>query len=184
MRMGEFPLQLFASEKMPRPELFREIHQEPYLNKPRCGLWTSTFIDAETGSGWIRWCVENWFRPPPDHGWLLRPADDARILQIDSLDDLVSVTTRFRRKFDPEYASLLSSGAISDELIDFHAVALEYDGMRVTQNGMLSTHFSRPYNLYGWDCEATVWFQWVFAPPEKVQLNIQVDELDKEWINE
>ncbi len=182
--VNDFPLQLFANEDMPRAELFRRITQEPFLNKPRCGLWTSTFIDTEKGSEWIQWCIDERFRAPPDYGWFLRPIDDTSVLQIDSHSDLVSVTKQFTRSPDPKFAHLLDAPYTARKLIDFDAVALEYDGVRVTRNGVWETTMTRPHNLYGWDCEATVWFQWVFDAPEKVQLNVNVDDYDKEWFDE
>jgi len=132
--------------------------------KPRGGLWTSTHTPADVHlSDWSRWCHDE--MPEWLHhriAWKLQPRA-ARLIVIDTLADLVSVVRQF-----PAVDRRYSDRA---EHPDWHAIAgAGYDGVHLTEKGQWRTRMSMPENLYGWDCESTLWFRWCFASdPESLR---------------
>lgn len=146
---------------MPRPNLFVPPTNGTGCSgaKPDGGLWTSTYHETE-GSGWVQWCLGSDYSVPRIgwESWLLTPDPTARILTIDSYQDLRRVLRSYgRRPFDflPSWPSQLKP--------DFEKIVLDYDAVHLTQEGLWATHLSHPYDLYGWDCESTVWLRWAFT---------------------
>lgn len=166
------------------PQLFRapgriEVSKEMFEKirttsgtKPDGGLWTSTF-DPRIGSAWLRWCcfnydAENKARPY----WLLTPKT-CNVAVVHSLDDLKHLLERYgftpewwpralgRRKNVEEFVDF-------DRYLDFAKMVSEYDAIHMTREGQWATHLSRP-NLYGWDCESTLWLKWSFKKVERVR---------------
>ena len=79
------------------------------------------------------------------------PKLDARVLVIDTYEDLERVVERW-----PD----------SDELRlrfpAWHQIASEFDAVHVSDEGQSRTRLTAPLNLYGWDCETTLWLRWAF----------------------
>jgi hypothetical protein len=121
--------------------------------KPReGGLWTAQW-DEQHGGGWIQWCMGEQFGVPHDGKWdvwTLTPKPDARVLVIDTYEDLQRVYARW-----PE--AKLGSGYVA-----WHGIGEQFDGVHLTEAGQYRTRFSDP-SLYGWDCESTFWYRWAFA---------------------
>lgn len=140
------------------------IEHRGYMNKPRYGLWTSTFNDGK--SDWVRWCVDEQFgslgsKDGPHHGVLLTPLPTARLLCIDTEAALIGATTAYAL---PMYAG--------QACLNFNRISEDYDGVHLTEEGQRATRYSSPHDLYGWDCESTVWFRWAFEDAvEEVTLN-------------
>ena len=133
--------------------------------KPFGGLWTSTYHER-FGGGWVQWCInEEW--ECPDDGvfrnlWLAYPRADANVYVIDSLDDLVALNERFGAPAYPEWKS-----SFMEAYPDWLKVAEHYDGVNLTDRGQWQTRLAEP-NLYGWDCESTLWFRWCFERVEQL----------------
>lgn len=131
------------------------IANEWNWHKPEGGLWTSTYSE-QTGGDWVKWCLGEEFGTRngtfSQHGWLLVPTRDARVLRVNNLEDLRRVVKAYRQKNASKY---------SFAALDFLQMAKDYDAMHLTEKGQWRTRFSRP-GLYGWDCESTVWLRWKF----------------------
>lgn len=108
--------------------------------KPRGGLWTSPI-----GSkfGWKDWCESENFRDCDDaKSFTLEFNSDVKIYKIDTLKDLLNLP-------------LISPHEVPHtKHPDFETINKEYDAIWLTENGQHVTRFSRPCNLYGWDCES------------------------------
>jgi hypothetical protein len=127
--------------------------------KPRGGFWTSSLTDTGR-SGWIDWCLSEGYQGPEFDLWHLDPDPDARVYTIDTYDDLLRLGNRYPPVCDHEReCDRLSLGSG----VGWRQVATDYDAVRVTEEGQWATRLSHPFNLYGWDCEATVWFRWRFT---------------------
>lgn len=149
--------QLFFGNK-PKQELVKPIANNEFGFKAYGGLWTSSYENGK--SEWVDWCESiQFFTTDNRDGWLLVPKEDARILEIDSLFQLKSVYSN--------YGENLEGG---NPTLNFEAISLDYDGIHLTSNGQWETGFSLPYNLYGWDCECTHWFRWVFDEVKHISL--------------
>lgn len=65
--------------------------------------------------------------------------------------------------------------------LKFSEMAKQFDGMHLTDNGQWATRlppFDSP-NLYGWDCESTLWFRWAFDKVEDGGLVVVGNELEE-----
>ncbi len=130
--------------------------------KPQGGMWTSTYLPkAAYGSDWGRYCVrdtdqEGRFAIYTLRWWLLEPLPGARIVTIDTLEDL--------RKLGNRYVLARTSYSY---FLDFEAISQDYDAMHLTEAGQVRTRLTYPDNLYGWDCESTLWFRWCFSAEAK-----------------
>lgn len=142
---------------MPRPENFRHLdHTARASRKPHGGLWTSTWTGD--GSDWTRWCEDDGFRVPSEEwsGLLLTPCADARIYTIDDIDDLRALVRQYP----------------AGDVADYVAVAREFDAIHLTDAGQWATRMTLDLDLYGWDCESTVWFRWTFESAEPVRFPV------------
>jgi hypothetical protein len=128
--------------------------------KPRPGgFWTSSLLDDGTSS-WLQWCLTEDFGGPAFDLWELDPDPGATVYTIDSYADLQALAKRFPPVCDhlrPCREWSMGSG------LSWRRVAEAYDAVRVTEEGQWATRLSMPLNLYGWDCEATIWFRWKFT---------------------
>lgn len=43
--------------------------------------------------------------------------------------------------------------------LNFEMIAVDWDIIWLTKQGMRETHLTMPFNLYGWDCESSVWLR-------------------------
>lgn len=140
----------------PSAKAWRPIAQDNVRNKPRGGLWTSTWDDA--GSDWLREAGPanmDLLGPAPEV-WLLTPEPAANVLTIDGLDELVTI-------FDHGYGIDVFGGRV----INFQLLAQDYDAVHLTEKGQWATRLSWPDDLYGWDCECTLWLRWRFTDVQR-----------------
>lgn len=162
--------------------------------KPNGGLWTSTF-DGPYGSAWCQWCIGEQFygRGISDqavdneyvrfnvraHIYKLTPRADARIYEIGSLDDLQRLVDTYGA---PSVWSNLdvAHSSMPREYPDWLAMAADFDGVRLTEGGQWATRLSMPANLYGWDCESTLWLRWCFDSVEDIGV-IRLKVRDPWW---
>lgn len=126
--------------------------------KPFGGLWTSTY-NEENGSDWVRWCMEN-DMPVTKVATILRVDRDAKVFEIDSYNDLKRCFAEY--KMDGKNLGGYYEFLKISPRLDFEKMSLDYDGIHLTERGQAETRFSMPENLYGWDCESTIFFHWCF----------------------
>lgn len=151
-------VQLWAGTETPTEAGFRVVDDFGRTcanKKPRGGLWTSTLV-GEAASDWLRWCEQEDLDDPKTIGlWMLTPKANARILRIDSYEDLQRVLSAYPHHPYPYLPD--------DRVIAFDRVMADgWDGIHLTEEGQWKTRLSHPDNLYGWDCESTVWLRWAF----------------------
>lgn len=154
----EIATQLYIGRDRPDPLRMQAVRNSDNClgAKPEGGLWTSTY-DPAYGSDWVRWCLTEEFGNVNVGSWLIEPDPGARILTIDTLSDLRGVLAEYGRTAldlgqDPRWCKP-----------DFERLAQLYDGFHLTEAGQWATRLSRPFDLYGWDCESMVWFRPVWA---------------------
>jgi len=124
---------------------------------PLGGFWTST-VDAAGNSAWIS-------KPGNDNHYLLFPKP-SRVYAIDSFSDV--------EKLVEQYA--LQREDIALEVIDWPAVAANYDAVHLTNSGLEDcwrVGHEDEDNVHAasfetWDCESTLWFRWCFERFERV----------------
>lgn len=150
-------LQAFVHTEEPRQERFnRPTNTDRPVHKPDGGLWTSTLRD-DGSCAWLDWCRGADWGPEEDaHLYALEPAADISVLEIDSAEDLTRALEKWERDNYP--ISIY-------RLLDFEALAEEYDAIHLTERGVWQTRFSIP-GFYGWDCESTLWLRWAFRSAE------------------
>ncbi len=129
--------------------------------KPTGGLWTCTLDDD--GGGWIRWCLDTDFQGPSFQLWRLDPDPAARVYTIDTLEDLLRLCDRFPAVCDHPRDCAPLRRDLADVWLGWRRVAEVYDAVHLTEKGQWRTRLSMPTNLYGWDCESTLWFRWAFT---------------------
>lgn len=131
------------------------------VNKPLGGLWTATFIDTTKISEWLQWCCSNGAKDWLDGCayYLLTVKPQTRVYTIDSYADLQALI--------PKYGVIhpyRDNKKGYEYLINYEKFFRDYDALHLTDHGQRATrlpHFARvspPYSdLYGWDCESTLW---------------------------
>lgn len=134
------------------------------LVKPTRALWTSSLYPKgkKVLSDWMEWCEdEGYLYGEPDYIHL-KALPDSKIFQIDGYNDLAYLFEKYGLFYDHE----LQKKRITKSLtlpnmveLDFHSIAVDYDILWLTKKGQIETHLSMPYNLYGWDCESSVWLR-------------------------
>jgi hypothetical protein len=155
--------QLFISEHRPQKELFKSPSNGHHFIKPTGGMWTSSLIDWEHGSDWVRWCLEEQFSHGSDNqfpSWLLTPEDGVRVYTVDGFKDLQELHSA-GFTFKPYEGLEHFTG------LNFEALAGVYDAIHLTERGQAETRFSVP-NLYGWDCESVLWLKWAFKEVQTI----------------
>lgn len=129
--------------------------------KPHGGLWTSSYLGPKRISGWVEWCRVEVPELAKGTLWLLEPDKSARIAVIDTYSDLDQLLSKYA----------LVGGLLDDlgiRYLDYEAMALDFDGLHLTDRGQWATRLSFPFNLYGWDCESTLWFRWAFKSAREI----------------
>jgi hypothetical protein len=111
------------------------------------GVWSSSFIPrGEFCSGWHEWTQRNEFMKfELDQCWMLTPDSDARIYQVNTLEDLVWLVKNYAVDY-------------RETDLDWTKIAKDFDAVRLTEGGQWATRLTHP-NLYGWDAESTVWLK-------------------------
>lgn len=121
-------------------EQFRDVSDVPFCNKARGGLWASP-VDAEFG--WKDWCYSEDFNLDRLGSWFTFDLV-GRILVIDSYKDaeqsLAWIDADERSSF-PSFQAMCCPDFV-------------WDAIHLTSNGEQETRFTRPRDLYGWDCES------------------------------
>jgi hypothetical protein len=145
--------QLFIGEKKPSKEHFVKP-QNWEIAKPIGGFWTSTYLGSELGSSWAQWCLEETFgygEKGAFPSWLVIPSPDVSCYVIETYEDLDILMNKYRRRIHPN---------IDIYTLDWIKLSKEYDCIQLTEAGQWNTRLTMPYNLYGWDCESTIWLNW------------------------
>jgi hypothetical protein len=157
--------QLFIGVAAPMPELLTPVSNgdgaHSIFVKPLGGLWTSTWNAEQHTSGWTEWCESEEFGAIHEKYWhLLTPKPESRIAVIDTLDDLLAFLRQYPRAMDARLAFM------RNQHLDYERMACDYDALHLTEEGQWRTRLTIPANLYGWDCESTLWFRWCFERVE------------------
>jgi hypothetical protein len=135
---------LYKSEEL-NPESFRPVVNRQFV-KAGGGLFTSTY-NEEYGSDWVQWCLGNDFCVPEAElwtGYILTPSIDAKVLTVDSFDDLHKVHKEYKSQVDgpPAVQDLLG------RYLDFEQMAKDYDAFHVTQKGEWATRYTHPLSKF------------------------------------
>lgn len=120
------------------------------FNKPRHAgiLWASP---EGSEYGWAEWCAAEEFGDLSKQPcWIIDLDERARVLQIDTLEDLVRVAASFPGRHAGRY------GTVTD--IDWTGISRGFDAVYLTGAGQMATRFTTP-DLYGWDCESLAIFR-------------------------
>lgn len=138
--------------------------------KPFYGMWTSTWNEETRLSSWVEWCQSEFQEPLQDKHWfLLTPRTDIRLYTIDTLADLIWLIERYRRDMGARL------GFMRHQYLDYERVAQDYDAVHLTEEGQWRTRLSSPADLYGWDCECTLWFRWCFERVEQIEPTVTAE---------
>lgn len=113
--------------------------------KPIGGIWGSTYRrECEQASDWERWCQAENFEYNREEAVIFTLREDARVYEIDSLEDLRKLAMRYN-----------TNGNNYPVYLDFEQIMWsgKWDAIHLTEKGQAETRFSQPYSLYGWDVE-------------------------------
>jgi hypothetical protein len=123
---------------------------KPATNKPSpftkpvhgTGLWASP---VDSAYGWIDWCnTERFHLEKLEKSFLFEIKNGSSIFVIDTLEDLLQLPL-----LDPE-------SAYGKKGLDFEKIREDCDALILTEAGEWNTRYSKPVNLYGWDCECVL----------------------------
>lgn len=115
------------------------------LRKPQGGLWTSP-IKSEWG--WKDWCgMEDFRKRNLERSFKVKLKIDSKLLVIDTYKNLHDAMEIY--KANGMYSIISPS-------LDFERISKVFSGIWLTGEGQMLTRFSRPYSLYGWDCESVL----------------------------
>jgi len=155
VRTSALPDQLFTGSSAPSADRMAAIVNAGWT-KPNGGMWTST----RTGPGnseWVAFCEREY----PDGLAVatcrvtLHVCPDARIAEIDNAADLAELLVAYP-----------AHGLDGQLRLDFEAMAVDFDGLHLTDNGESETRSGYSgHSLYSWDFESTLWFRWAFVGP-------------------
>lgn len=167
MKLGT---QLYVSDSRAQliPELIEPVSwRHPGTTpgvKPKGCLWTSSWLGEDDGSGWTQWCIgESFGGPEWGNCWLVEPSLDARVYEIDFYSDLEQLIAEYGHTW-----YLDTECRYSETRPDWVKVAQDFDAVHMTDEGQWRTRGFYPGrsvnapDLYGWDCESTLWFRWAF----------------------
>jgi hypothetical protein len=174
----DLPVQLhLSSEDAMRAEVIPATNADgsgiPFC-KPCGGMWTSTWDQETRISGWVEWCQGEFQTPLVEKYWhLLTPQPGIRVYTIDTYDDLTRLLGRYERRFTGKFASL----GFRQNYLDFERLAQDYDAIHMTDDGQWATRLTYPANLYGWDCECTLWFRWCFTEVQRIEPTVTVEDM-------
>ena len=126
-------------------DTFMKTKVSPIVNqmfiKPLGGLWTSP---VDSVFGWKDWCQSEEYDGLAGGQMYVQLKRTAKIYIIDSLEDLKKI---------PIQKELRLYGTVFP---DFEWIAKQYDAIWLTNKGERETRYTRPHNLYGWDCETVL----------------------------
>lgn len=115
-------------------------------SKPSGGLWGSTYIpNGRYASEWHEWCVAERFPIKEDTAVVFELKPSARVLEIDSYEDL-------ERMMQGHMAGEWHEGSTNP---DFEKLRAEgFDAIHLTEKGRRETRLSKPFSLNSWDVES------------------------------
>lgn len=178
----------------PAAELHRPVSQPYRLTKPTGGMWTSTLGEEQ---GWLGWLKDEGYgdAKPGDRWhvaskWKLTVRPDATIYEIDSLADLVRLIELYpSENTHPMFDRHVEWLAVAEDFDGVHLTAAGQwrtrmplrsdEGVKIlieanAEKKLTSLADFSGLNremlpdLYGWDCESTLWFNWAFDSVERV----------------
>ena len=112
---------------------FEEIKNKESFFKPSGGLWGSR---VESATGWKTWCINTGFKKDLKKHFIFSLKEDAKILTINSNEQLRNLPKR-KDTFDG---------------LDYEELSKEYDAIEVFISKDRDLYFS----LYGWDCDSII----------------------------
>lgn len=165
----------------------KEENMKPIQNhtaKPRGGFWTSTFEDTY-GSDWIQWLInERYQKENVDiSGYLLIPKKEVKLYIVDSFEDCQRLLREYLY-INPAFEKIIEELRPNYEEealhqfygIDYEKMQQSYDGLHLTRKGFVDCHIKvGEYNsslFHGFDCESTIWFDWVFEKIEYIKTKV------------
>lgn len=138
-----------------------------FLNKPSNALWGSTYTPQEHyKSDWLLWCTNEGFELDRyNHGVIYNLHKNARILDITSIEDYENKIVDGNYLMEDTTTAILSSGK-KLLIIDWDAVARDYDAFHITNNAVWEMRYGIHYDngkevykdFYSWDVESWVIF--------------------------
>jgi hypothetical protein len=147
--INKLPKQIILSDTHLEKELFQQIKNREYFNKPIGGLWSSTYTpDNNYLSEWHKFCVEEYDSGITDNATIFEFKPKSRIYQIDCYNDLVHLFKIYKNKNSIEFASL--------HYLDFESIKKDFDVINLTDKGQWETRYTAEYNIYGWDIECSL----------------------------
>lgn len=111
-----------------------------WKNKPIGGLWTSPI---NSKAGWREWCKGGFRKYKKDDFFKLKLKPGARVLLIDSMDDLKNLPILTRM-----------IGTSPFHYVDFEYLARLCDAVWLTEKGFHETDMLGPLEMNRWDCES------------------------------
>lgn len=163
----QLPIQAFCG-RYPREDEFREpfLMEPARFGKPAGGLWTSSY-HCMYDDGWIRFVQEDYTAHPGYAGaWLLHPKP-CRVWVMDGMEshdvfhDQFGVITPMEKKIaERVYHQYGIGDRIPVRSIDWQMVMQVCDAVWLT--APWTVRMTREGTFYGWDCESTLWFKWLF----------------------
>lgn len=157
---ADVPVQIHLGRR-PRCDKFTPISMEQprHPKQPAGGFWTCTYTarggEFAKSSRHLSFMHDRtWWRDDP--WWLLWPQPGARLVVIDSYDDLVRTYARY---------------PWTDHELDFPAMARDgYAGLWLTRRGGFETYKLAGLDLLHWTHECVVWFDWYFdGEPQRIR---------------
>ena len=140
------------------------VIENTIMSKPRGGLWTSTYTpNSEYISDWHNFLIGNDWNVPErtDYVYLFEVQSGAKIYTIDTKKDLLELYKQY--PYPNKIQSLFTDKKLPDftKSLDFVKISKKYDAIHLTEDGQIDTRFSDndEINLYGWNCESTLWFK-------------------------
>lgn len=155
----------------PSAEWLVPVQGSRHSKPAKGGFWTSTYHPGYV-SDWVRSLDKHHLSSralqvpariaadeemlTPFSYWLLEVEPSARVYDVNQFSDLAALLSRYPmpeawRRQEPWELTL-----------DWQALAEDYDGLHLTVTGIHDDELISGW-LYGWDCESTVWFRWVFS---------------------
>lgn len=173
--LSTMPLQVFVPREgtfdPTQPLTIARVRARNGAGKPiGPGLfWTSSLTAKEKRqtSGWLDWCqsdAQKWITPKAG---IYEVKPGAAVASVDTRDDYLAVQSRYPQ-----------TGADGEGLIDWAALAQDYDGFHVTSDGAWSV-MGEGRSGAKWDVEQTVWFN--AANVLKLVKAVAVEKTENEW---
>lgn len=114
--------------------------------KPMSALWTSSAFeeDGKVISGWYNFLRYDWYDEETAEAmrkFVLYPKGSVRVFEVNGREDAERLPWK--------------DAGFFGRAIDFKALAKEYDGLHLTEEGNCKLHMGE---FNPWDVESTVWF--------------------------